>query len=54
MVSCKWMCRLKEEQKENGTLCIRYKSGLLALEFSQVEGIDNFETFDIVIKLPST
>lgn len=53
VVSCKWVYKLKEEEKENGTIGPQYKVRLVARGFSHIEGVDYSGTFLQVIKLNS-
>lgn len=53
VVSCKWVYLTKEEVSEDGKLHERFKERLVARGFSQIEGIDYFETYAPVVKLPS-
>jgi hypothetical protein len=46
----KWIYKIKS--KENGTID-RYKARVVAKGYSQVEEIDNFETFSLVVKMVS-
>lgn len=45
--------QIKEEQKSDGNIRIRYKARLVALGFSQIEGLEFYETFVKIVKFTS-
>jgi len=47
-IGCKWV--FKTKHKPDDTID-RYKTRLLAKEYTQTEGIEYFETFSLVVKI---
>ena len=50
VVDSKWVFRLKKNEKGE---IIKWKARLVAREFTQVQGVDYFETFASVARLAS-
>lgn len=50
-VTSKWIFKLKNEWKSDGSFQASYKTRLVARGFSQTGGINYFETFSPVVKL---
>lgn len=53
VLGSKWVFVTKEEISNNGYISNKYKARLVARGFSQVEGIDFFETYAPVLKFTS-
>lgn len=50
---CKWIFKVKEKQRLDGSFGTGFKARLVAKGFPQVEGVDYSETFASVFKLTS-